>query len=159
MRCEASVAQNQRAITIHSFMTDATKSPVSALRIMLVEDSAILASHVTELIEKMPDMQLMGIADNQKDAIQMVADVQPQVVILDLHLREGNGFGVLRGMPRMETPPSVVVLTTFGLPEYRRQAEKLGVSAFLDKSSDYHLLPGLLCEMAKKFANPEPVQT
>jgi len=135
-------------------MTDPTKNAPSALRIMLVEDSALLASHVTEMIGNLPDMQLTGIADNQKDAIQMLADTLPQVLILDLHLREGNGFGVLRGMARIDPPPIVVVLTTFGLPEYRRQAEKLGVSAFLDKSSDYHLLPGLLASMAKSLSAP-----
>jgi len=80
-------------------MTEPAKSSASALRIMLVEDSAVLASHVTELIDKLPDMQLTGIADNQKDAIQMLADTLPQVLILDLQLREGNGFGVLRGWP------------------------------------------------------------
>ena len=137
-------------------MTDPTKNAPSALRIMLVEDSALLASHVTEMIGNLPDMQLTGIVDNQKDAIQMLADTLPQVLILDLHLREGNGFGVLRGMARIDPPPIVVVLTTFGLPEYRRQAEKLGVSAFLDKSSDYHLLPGLLASMAKSLSAPTP---
>lgn len=137
-------------------MTESAASPTSPtahspamLRIVLVEDSAILASHVRELIEQLPGMQLMGIAETQTDAIKMLADVLPQVVILDLHLREGNGFGVLRGMARVDPPPKVVVLTTFGLPEYRRHAQKLGVAAFLDKSSDYHLLPGLLCEIAK----------
>jgi DNA-binding NarL/FixJ family response regulator len=139
-------------------MTQPTNGCGSTLRIMLVEDSAVLASHVTEMIENLPDMQLTGIADNQKDAIQMLADTRPQVLILDLHLREGNGFGVLRGMARVDPPPKVVVLTTFGLPEYRRQAEKLGVAAFLDKSSDYHLLPGLLSSMAKSLSAPAPVQ-
>ncbi|MGO9932443.1 MAG: response regulator [Steroidobacteraceae bacterium] len=126
----------------------------AALRVVLVEDSAMLASHVRELIEQLPGMQLMGIADNQTDAIKMLADVQPQVLILDLHLREGNGFGVLRGMTRVETPPKVVVLTTYGLPEYRRQAQKLGVTAFLDKSNDYYLLPGLLREIARSLIAP-----
>lgn len=129
----------------------------NSLGVMLVEDSPVLASHVTELIEQLPHMHLTGIADNQKDAIKMLEDTLPQVLILDLHLREGNGFGVLRGMARVEPPPKVVVLTTFGLPEYRRQAEKLGVSAFLDKSSDYHLLPGLLSAMAKSFSSPERI--
>jgi DNA-binding NarL/FixJ family response regulator len=124
---------------------------------MLVEDSPVLASHVTEMIEQLPDMQLTGIADNQTDAIKMLEETLPQVLILDLHLREGNGFGVLRGMSRITPAPKVVVLTTFGLPEYRRQAEKLGVSAFLDKSSDYHLLPGLLSEMARKLSSREPL--
>jgi DNA-binding NarL/FixJ family response regulator len=58
-------------------------------------------------------------------------------------------------MSRVAPAPRVVVLTTFGLPEYRRQAERLGVSAFLDKSSDYHLLPGLLTAMAKDISQQE----
>ena len=127
-------------------------TPTPMLRIMLVEDSAVLASHVTELIGKQPHMELLGIADNQDDAVRMVAEMHPQVLILDLHLREGNGFGVLRGLARVQPPPKVVVLTTFGLPEYRRQAQKLGVAAFLDKSCDYHLLPGLLNDLARSVA-------
>lgn len=127
----------------------ANRTESSSLRVMLVEDSPVLAGHVAEMIEQLPDVVLTGIADNQKDAIRMLEETLPEILILDLHLREGNGFGVLRGMARVEPAPKVVVLTTFGLPEYRRQAEKLGVAAFLDKSSDYHLLPGLLSKLAK----------
>ena len=119
------------------------------LRIMLVEDSAALATHVSDLISRLPDMELTGIADNQQDALAMLMNSHPQVLILDLHLREGNGFGVLRGMSRVNPPPRILVLTTFGLPEYRRQAKRLGVAAFLDKSCDYHLLPGLLLDWAR----------
>jgi DNA-binding NarL/FixJ family response regulator len=118
------------------------------LRIMLVEDSAVLAEHLRELIAGLPHMQLLGVADTQSAALAMLADLYPEVLILDLHLREGSGFGVLRAMARMEPPPKVIVLTTYGLPEYRREALKLGVSAFLDKACDYHLLPGILRDWA-----------
>jgi len=129
-----------------------SKQPMRAtgtLNILLVEDSAVLAGHVSELIGRLPDVQLKGIAETERDAIRMVGEIHPQVLILDLHLREGNGFGVLRGIERIRPRPQVVVLTTFGLEEYRVQARKLGVAAFLDKSDDYHLLPGLLLDMAR----------
>jgi DNA-binding NarL/FixJ family response regulator len=133
--------------------TDGTRE----LRIMLVEDSEVLASHLGELIERLPHMQLLGVADTQQSALAMMAEILPEVLILDLHLREGTGFGVLRGMTGIEPPPRVMVLTTYGLPQYRQLAWKLGVSAFLDKSSDFHLLPGILRDWAHRRAlSPEP---
>jgi len=42
-----------------------------------------------------------------------------------------------------------VILTNFGLPEYRREAEAFGVEAFLDKSRDYFRLPSLLTDFAR----------
>jgi len=74
------------------------------------------------------------------------------VVILDLHLRAGSGFGVLRSLARGGHRPKVVVLTNFGLPEYRHEAESFGVEAFLDKSRDYFRLPSLLRGFARERA-------
>ncbi|TLY55795.1 MAG: response regulator transcription factor [Gammaproteobacteria bacterium] len=78
--------------------------------------------------------------------------IAPDVVILDLHLRAGSGFGVLRSLARGGHRPKVVVLTNFGLPEYRHEAELFGVEAFLDKSRDYFRLPSLLRGFARERA-------
>jgi len=48
--------------------------------------------------------------------------------------------------------PKIVILTNFGLPEYRREAEAFGVEAFLDKSRDYFRLPSLLTDFARDRA-------
>ena len=74
------------------------------------------------------------------------------MLILDLHLRSGSGFGVLRSLARDKASqrPKVIILTNFGLPEYRREAESFGVEAFLDKSRDYFRLPALLRDFAKE---------
>ena len=69
----------------------------------------------------------------------------PDVLILDLHLKLGTGFGVLRALGKGGgRRPKVIVLTGFDLPAYRREAESFGVDAFLNKSRDYHRLPELL---------------
>jgi DNA-binding NarL/FixJ family response regulator len=73
----------------------------------------------------------------------------PDVVILDLHLRTGSGFGVLRRLRGPERP-KVIVLTNFDVPAYRREAESLGADAFLDKSRDYGHLPELLSSFARQ---------
>jgi DNA-binding NarL/FixJ family response regulator len=83
-------------------------------------------------------------ADTESAAITSIAVSSPDVVILDLHLRSGSGFGVLRSLAHGKQRPKIVILTNFGLSAYRREAESLGVEAFLDKSNDYYRLPSVL---------------
>jgi DNA-binding NarL/FixJ family response regulator len=125
-----------------------------ALRVLLAEDSTLLAARLTELIHRLPDVELIGTVDCEADALSHVASATPDVLILDLHLRTGSGFGVLRALSRSRflangRRPKIVILTNFGLPEYRKEAEAFGVEAFLDKSRDYFRLPSLLTDFAR----------
>jgi two-component system, OmpR family, response regulator len=123
----------------------------TSLRVLLVEDSALLAARLAELIRQLPDVDLIDTVDCESDALQRIAASSPDVMILDLHLRDGTGFGVLRALRRGGRPrPRIIILTNFGLPEYRREAEALGVEAFLDKSRDYFRLPTLLTGFARE---------
>lgn len=127
----------------------------SSLRVLLAEDSSLLAARLTELIGHLPDIELIGTVDCEADTLSHVASDTPDVLILDLHLRSGSGFGVLRALARGSRRaadsrrPKIVILTNFGLPEYRREAEAFGVEAFLDKSRDYFRLPSLLTDFAR----------
>jgi two-component system OmpR family response regulator len=122
-----------------------------SLRVLLVEDSSLLAARLSELIRRLPDVDLIDTVQTESDALARINNSLPDVLILDLHLRSGSGFGVLRSLAK-EKPgqrPKIIILTNFGLPEYRREAETFGVEAFLDKSRDYFRLPGLLRDFAK----------
>jgi len=126
-----------------------------SLRVLLAEDSTLLAARLTELIRRLPDVELIGTVDCEAEAVSHVAADTPDVLILDLHLRSGSGFGVLRALSRPRASgrrPKIVILTNFGLPEYRREAEAFGVEAFLDKSRDYFRLPSLLTDFARDRA-------
>jgi DNA-binding NarL/FixJ family response regulator len=122
----------------------------SALSVVLAEDSSLLAARLAELIRRLPDVDLIDTVDTEADALGSVSRRRPDVLILDLHLRSGSGFGVLRSLARAGHRPKVVILTNFGLPEYRVEAESFGVEAFLDKSRDYFRLPSLLRGFAKE---------
>jgi len=125
----------------------------AALRVLLVEDSSLLAGRLAELIRRLPDVDLIDTVDTEADALSQISAATPDVLILDLHLRNGSGFGVLRSLSRSgRRRPKIIILTNFGLPEYRREAETFGVEAFLDKSRDYFRLPSLLTGFAKDRA-------
>jgi two-component system, OmpR family, response regulator len=133
-------------------------SETQHVRVLLVEDSAVLAGRIAELIRRLPNVSLVDTVSTEADALQRLAELAPDVVILDLHLRLGSGFGVLRSLSRAQRP-KIIVLTGFDLPEYRRQAEVFGVDAFLNKSRDYHRLPGLLSSFAGQSGGADQAST
>jgi two-component system, OmpR family, response regulator len=125
-----------------------------SLRVLLVEDSSLIAGRLAELIGRLPDVDLIETVATEEEAISHVVSDHPDALILDLHLRSGSGFGVLRALAhgRGNQRPKIVILTNFSLPEYRREAELYGVAAFLDKSRDYFRLPTLLRDFARERA-------
>ena len=72
-------------------------------------------------------------------------DNEIDVIILDLQLKEGTGFGVVQRLGK--TRPTIIVFTNYMLPEYQRLAESLGIEYFLNKSRDYERLPQLIQEL------------
>jgi len=124
-------------------------SSTACLRVLLVEDSLVLAERLTELIDPIADVELVGVVDTETDAIAAARRDPVDVIILDLHLRQGTGFGVLRALASLPRRPQVVVLTNYDLPEYENAAMRLGASYFLDKARDYDRLPQVLEELSQ----------
>jgi DNA-binding NarL/FixJ family response regulator len=112
------------------------------MKVLLVEDSARLAARIKEALEQLDGVDVVATVADEQSAIDVARREAVDVIVLDLQLREGTGFGVLQalGTPR----PGVIVLTNYALPEYRRRAAELGVEYFLDKSRDYERLPDVL---------------
>jgi two-component system, OmpR family, response regulator len=123
------------------------------LRVLLVEDSPVICGLIMEIINEVPGVTVSESVESERDAIEAVARLDVDVVILDLQLRKGTGFGVLRALRDMAKKPVVVVLTNFALQSYRETALALGARDFLDKSRDYDRLPAILTEIASAQAN------
>mgnify|MGYP006328013231 CR=1 FL=1 len=83
-------------------------------------------------------------ASNGRDAVTLAASARPDAVVLDLHLREGNGIDVMRALRQVGTLPTFIVLTNHsGLP-YRKAALEAGADHFLDKSTEIPLVLSLI---------------
>src|SRR5580692_7057268 len=122
------------------------------LSVLLVEDSRVLAERLRETLLSVPGVQLAGTVDSEADAVALLQRQPVDVVLLDLHLRQGTGFGVLRAIPNDQVRKTVViVLTNYDLAEYRRAAAALGARHFLDKLRDFERLPILLQEIGAEL--------
>jgi DNA-binding NarL/FixJ family response regulator len=131
-------------------LMDAT-SMAHSLRVLLVEDSRVLTERLTEAIQQITDVSLIGTADTEAAAVAVVKSESVDVIILDLHLRQGTGFGVMRALAMKQPPPRIIILTNYDLPEYRKTALALGATHFLDKARDYDRLPEVLHEIGENF--------
>ena len=100
----------------------------------LVEDSPILVGLLTDLIRDTGAV-VIGNADTSSTAVAEIAHLRPDVVTIDISLRTGTGFDVLRALGRgHDKPPLRVVLSNLTTDEYQREAQRLGAEYFLDKA-------------------------
>jgi DNA-binding NarL/FixJ family response regulator len=125
------------------------------LSVLLVEDSRVLAERLRETVLSVPGVHLAGTVDSEADAVAALQRHPVDVLLLDLHLRQGTGFGVLRAIPGSAARNVVViVLTNYDLAEYRRAAAALGARHFLDKLRDFDRLPILLEQIGADIQEP-----
>src|SRR5579863_898759 len=115
------------------------------LSVLLVEDSQLLADRLREAILTEQGLELVDTVDSETAAVALLKQRPIDVVLLDLHLRGGTGFGVLRAINSGEVGDVIaIILTNHDLGEYRRAAAALGARHFLDKLRDFDRLPDVL---------------
>jgi CheY-like chemotaxis protein len=107
-----------------------------ALRVLLIEDSAVLRGMLLEYLSDFPYVQCVDWADTEAMALRMLTgDEQYDVVIVDLQLRQGNGINVLSAMKRRGLPGMRIVYTNHAqVAMYRHQCAEAGADYFFDKS-------------------------
>jgi CheY-like chemotaxis protein len=105
----------------------------------------VLSERLRESLDTLENVEVVGSVADETAAVAAVLDKRPDVVILDLQLKEGTGFGVMQRLG--ETRPIIIVFTNYMLPEYPRIASSLGVQHFLNNSVDYERLPVVLQEI------------
>jgi DNA-binding NarL/FixJ family response regulator len=117
------------------------------LKVLLVEDSKVLTDRLTDALNQITAVNLIGTVDTEDAAVAFVGRESVDVIILDLHLKRGTGFGVMRSLANTRSRPKIIVLTNYDLPEYKNVALALGATHFLDKARDYGRIPELLHEI------------
>lgn len=106
------------------------------IRILLVDDHAVVRSGLKMLIDAQPDLKVVGEAADGVEAIRQALELKPHIVIMDLNMPNGrNGLyttaELLRSMPEIK----VIILTMHDDEEYLFQALKSGASGYVLKSS------------------------
>jgi CheY-like chemotaxis protein len=114
------------------------------LGVLLVEDSPRIAERMRELLQQ-EGLHVLATVEDEPSAIRALRELPVDLLILDLQLKVGTGFGVLEAVV-LNRPPTIV-MTNYALPQYRDRAHKLGVQHFLNKAMDFERLPEIVAEI------------
>lgn len=109
-----------------------TAGPV---RVVLADDHTLVRSGIRRILEAQPGFQVVGEAADGQEAVALVRETAPDVVVLDLNMPGSGGLDVLPALKSAHQPVKVVVVTMHGGREYVARAMKGGADAYLLKDS------------------------
>ena len=110
----------------------------SPIRVLIADDQQMVRQGFTVLLNTQPDIDVVGQAVDGLDAVKKVAELAPDVVLMDIRMPELGGIEATRRITEATPQIRVLVLTTFDLDEYVYEALRAGASGFLlkDASAD-----------------------
>lgn len=130
------------------------------LKVVLVEDAVSIRQRLVALIQQSGFAEVVAEFDGEDPAIAWMAEHPFDLAILDLDLRQGSGYGVLRALNTLpvERQPRIkrVVLTNYGTSRLRSIGMQLGADAFFDKSSQIEELFEFMHEWSEMLGSQVP---
>lgn len=104
------------------------------IRVLVVDDHAVLASSLAQALDAEPDLQVVGVAGSLEQAIGLVARTAPDVLLLDHRLPDGGGIDAVPELRAQCPAMAVVVLTASAAEHLMVTAVESGVAGFLSKT-------------------------
>src|ERR1700724_4852736 len=107
----------------------------AATRVMIVDDHPVVRKGLASFLGHEPDIEVVGMADSGEQALEMAAELHPDIVLMDLSMPGMGGIQATRRL--VETNPSirVVMLTSFGGHERMVEALKSGAVGYVVKDT------------------------
>jgi len=104
------------------------------IRVVLADDQPVVRGGLRMILEIEPDIEIVGEASDGAAAVDAVAALQPDVVLMDISMAPVDGIEATRRIAAAGSDTRVLVLTTYGLDENVYDALKAGASGFLVKT-------------------------
>jgi DNA-binding NarL/FixJ family response regulator len=122
----------------------------SVMKVLIVDDSHLLRERLTAMISELPEIEIIGQAENAQNAINSIRILKPDVAILDIRMPGGNGFEVLENIKNDKSTPLIIVLTNYPYPQYKKKCLDSGASYFFDKSAEFQKVIEVLKRLIKE---------
>ncbi len=103
------------------------------IRVMIAEDQAMVLGALAALLDMEGDIEVVARAANGNDAVRLVQQVRPEVLITDIEMPGLTGLEVAAELKRRNYPVRIIILTTFARAGYLRRALDAGASGYLLK--------------------------
>ena len=142
-----------------------------SVRVLIADDQALVRGGFRMILEAKEDMEVVGEAGDGAEAVELVARLQPDVVLMDVRMPDVDGIEATRRIVAFGSSARIVILTTYDVDEYVFAALRAGASGFLLKDvrppelteairvvarGDALLAPGVTRRLLDRFAGVLP---
>jgi DNA-binding NarL/FixJ family response regulator len=103
------------------------------IRVLLADDHNIVREGLRSLLEKEPDIDIVAMADNGRTAVQLAAELKPDVAVLDIAMPEMNGIEATRRISRDDPQVKVLALSMHSARRFVTEALSAGAKGYLLK--------------------------
>jgi DNA-binding NarL/FixJ family response regulator len=112
---------------------------MSSIRVLIVDDQALVRAGFAMILDVEPDIEVVGEAGNGQEALDAARELSPEIILMDIRMPEMDGITATRllcaGDSSRADCPRVIILTTFDLDDYVYDAIRAGASGFLLKDT------------------------
>ena len=114
------------------------------IRILIADDHPIVRKGIRSLLTQYGDLEVAGEAGTGPAVLEQVAQLQPDVVLLDVRMAGANGIEIARQLRREHPETRIIILTTYDDEEYLFGALQVGAQAYLLKDVSLDTLPAAI---------------
>lgn len=111
------------------------------IRVLIADDQPLVRDGLAAIIGADPELELVGQAENGREAARLARELGPDVVVMDIRMPELDGIEATRAILRAPgVRPRILILTTYDVDAYVYEALRAGASGFLLKDAPRHQL-------------------
>lgn len=104
-----------------------------SIRILIADDQALVRTGFKMILDAEADLEVVGEAENGREAVELAAELAPDVILMDIRMPELDGLEATRRILAADAAARILILTTFDLDEYVYDALRSGASGFVLK--------------------------
>lgn len=123
------------------------------IKVLLVDDDALVRAGLRMILSAADDLEVVGETDDGVRAVAAVREHRPDVVLMDIRMKEMDGITATHALRRLDPAPQVIVLTTFEADQQVMSALRAGASGFLVKDTP----PGEIINAVRLVASGDAI--
>ncbi|MGH7455365.1 MAG: response regulator [bacterium] len=110
---------------------------MKSIQVAIADDSAVIRERLMQKLSQLEGIQMAWQAQNASEAIAAFQQLRPEVAILDIQMPDESGIDVLAHIKKESPQTTVIMLTNYPLPPFRKRCLEAGADYFFDKSTEF----------------------
>jgi two-component system response regulator DevR len=110
------------------------------IKVLIIDDHPVVRHGLKSLLSQYEVIRIIGEADGGPLALEMIAELKPDVVLLDIRLAEQSGLDLAQTLQYQHSPARIIILTSYDDTTYLKRAAQAGVHGYMLKSASAEML-------------------